>query len=48
MPAAVDTNVFLPVIRGDADLLLTYNGDDFGRMFPCLAVIVPPAPETAP
>jgi predicted nucleic acid-binding protein len=31
-----------------ADFLLTYNSDDFGRMFPGLAVIVPPAPETAP
>jgi len=25
-----------------ADFLLTYNGDDFGRMFPALEVIVPP------
>lgn len=28
-----------------ADLLLTYNGGDFGRMFPNLEVIVPPPPE---
>jgi len=25
-----------------ADLLLTYNSDDFGRMFPDLEVVVPP------
>ncbi|MGH2387430.1 MAG: hypothetical protein ACRDIE_04440 [Chloroflexota bacterium] len=31
-----------------ADLLLTYNSDDFGRMFPDLEVIVPPAPDDAP
>jgi len=31
-----------------ADLLLTYNSGDFGRMFPDLEVIVPPAPEGAP
>ncbi len=31
-----------------ADLLLTYNSGDFGRMFPDLEVIVPPAPENVP
>jgi predicted nucleic acid-binding protein len=27
-----------------ADFLLTYNNDDFERMFPALQVVVPPAP----
>lgn len=31
-----------------ADLLLTYNGRDFGRMFPDLEVIEPPAAGNAP
>jgi predicted nucleic acid-binding protein len=31
-----------------ADVLLTYNSDDFGRMFPNLEVIVPPAPGDTP
>jgi predicted nucleic acid-binding protein len=31
-----------------ADVLLTYNSDDFERMFPGLEVIVPPAPGIAP
>lgn len=30
-----------------ADLLLTYNSNDFARMFPALEVIVPPAPADA-
>jgi hypothetical protein len=50
MPAAVDTNVLLPVLRGDAAsatvlvpfLLLTYNAADFGRVFPDLEVVIPP------
>jgi len=25
-----------------ADLLLTFNADDFGRMFPDLDVVIPP------
>jgi predicted nucleic acid-binding protein len=31
-----------------ADLLLTYNADDFGRMFPDLEVVVPPPPVSVP
>jgi len=31
-----------------ADALLTYNSNDFGRMFPDLEVIVPPASGDIP
>jgi predicted nucleic acid-binding protein len=31
-----------------ADLLLTYNNDDFERMFPALEVVVPPARTATP